>query len=64
MTKRGSWLSFDGEHIGQGHEAARAHLEANPDITQRLIDDIHEKRGLGRKDKSEGREDPAQKATD
>ena len=29
ITKRGSWLSFEDEQIGQGHEAARKHLEEN-----------------------------------
>ena len=43
ITKRGSWLSFEGEQIGQGHEAARVHLEQNPDLTQKLIEKVKEK---------------------
>ena len=44
ITKRGSWLSYEGDQIGQGHEAARQHLEENPDLTQKLIEGIEEKR--------------------
>jgi recombination protein RecA len=40
IDKRGSWLAFEGEQIGQGHEAARDHLEAHPDLAQRIIDKI------------------------
>jgi recombination protein RecA len=43
ITKRGSWLSLDDEQIGQGHEAARSHLENNPDLTAKLIERIREK---------------------
>jgi len=43
ITKRGSWLSFEGEQIGQGHEAARAHLEQNPELTAKLIEKMKEK---------------------
>jgi recombination protein RecA len=37
IQKRGSWLSFDGEQIGQGQQAARVHMEENPDLTEKLI---------------------------
>ena len=43
ITKRGSWLSFDGEQLGQGHEASRTNLESAPELTQRLIDKVMEK---------------------
>ena len=43
-TKRGSWLSFDGEQIGQGHEARRACIsKQNPELTEKLIDAVKEK---------------------
>ncbi len=32
VEKSGSWLSFDGDRIGQGRDKARAFLEENPDI--------------------------------
>jgi len=45
VTKRGSWLSYGGDQIGQGHEAARAHLEDNSAVTLKLIEDIRNKVG-------------------
>jgi recombination protein RecA len=38
VTKRGSWLSFEGEQLGQGHEGARAQLEKDPEMLQKLKD--------------------------
>jgi recombination protein RecA len=43
ITKRGSWLSYEDEQIGQGHEAARKHLEDNAELTSKLIEKIQEK---------------------
>jgi recombination protein RecA len=43
ITKRGSWLSFENEQLGQGHEGARDFLEKNPDMTQKIIDKVKEK---------------------
>lgn len=43
VTKRGSWLSFGDEQIGQGHEGSRARLEQDPELTARLIEKIKEK---------------------
>ena len=43
IVKRGSWLSFDGEQLGQGHEGARLQLEKNPELTEKLITTIREK---------------------
>ena len=40
ITKRGSWLSFEGEQIGQGHEAARAFLEQDSALTAKLVEKI------------------------
>ena len=40
IEKRGSWLSFEGEQIGQGHDATRVQLEANPDLTTKIIEKI------------------------
>ncbi|NQU40990.1 MAG: recombinase RecA [Lentisphaerae bacterium] len=41
ITKRGSWLSFEEVQIGQGSEAARKALEADPELLQRMIDKIN-----------------------
>jgi len=45
VTKRGSWLSFDGEQLGQGHEASRGTMEKNPDLTEKMIAMIKAKEG-------------------
>ena len=36
VTKRGSWLSFENEQIGQGANAATEFLRANPDIVEKI----------------------------
>jgi recombination protein RecA len=46
VSKRGSWLSFDGEQLGQGHDASRANLEENPELLQKIIDAVNEKAGV------------------
>ncbi|MDA0578304.1 MAG: recombinase RecA [Verrucomicrobia bacterium] len=43
VQRRGSWLQFDGEQIGQGQDAAREALEKDPAMTQKLIDGIKQK---------------------
>jgi recombination protein RecA len=42
IEKRGSWLSFDGEQLGQGHEGARTQLENSPELTEKMIAKVHE----------------------
>jgi recombination protein RecA len=43
VTKKGSWLSFENEQIGQGQDAAREFLEQNPQTVQKLIQKIKER---------------------
>jgi len=43
LDKRGSWLSLDGEHIGQGRESAIELVKSNPEIQEKLIARIKEK---------------------
>jgi len=43
IVKKGSWLSYEGEQIGQGNDAARAFLEQNPAIVETLTAAIREK---------------------
>jgi len=43
LEKRGSWLSFSGEHIGQGREAAIEAVKGNPDMQKKLVDAVTEK---------------------
>ncbi len=38
VTKRGSWLSFDGEQVGQGMAAATEYLRQNPTMLAAIIE--------------------------
>jgi len=51
IEKAGSWYSYKGEKIGQGSEAVRAYLIANPAIDQEITAAIKEE--LFKKDKIE-----------
>ena len=44
VQKRGAWIQYDGELVGQGKEAARAALAENPELTEKIIQDIMRKR--------------------
>jgi len=43
IEKRGSWLSFEGQQIGQGREAAAEQLAKDPEMEKKLIEKIKEK---------------------
>jgi len=43
IEKRGSWLSFDGQQLGQGRDAVRDSLKTDPEMQKTLIAKIHEK---------------------
>lgn len=40
VEKSGSWYSYNGEKIGQGMNAARKFMEANPDIDEEITERI------------------------
>ncbi len=42
VQKSGAWYNYDGEKIGQGREAARAYLKANPKIADEIETKIKE----------------------
>ena len=42
VDKRGSWLAFQGEQLGQGHEGARKTLEGDPALLQKVIDAVNQ----------------------
>ncbi len=44
VEKKGAWLAFGGEMIGQGREAARHFLKENPPVADKIIVAIHAKR--------------------
>lgn len=43
VERRGSWLSLDGEQLGQGRDAAVKFLKTNPEIEEKLIERIKAK---------------------
>jgi recombination protein RecA len=44
VDKKGAWLQYNGELIGQGREAARQNLLEKPELAQKIISSIQEKR--------------------
>ena len=46
IKKSGSWLLYEDGQLGQGREKARQYLRDNPDVRQRLEDQIKVKFGL------------------
>ena len=38
IEKRGSWLAFEGEQLGQGHDGARAALEKDPKLLEKIVE--------------------------
>jgi recombination protein RecA len=42
VTKRGSWLSFGSEQVGQGALAATDHLRGHPDLVEKLVAKVRE----------------------
>ena len=43
LEKKGAWISYNGDLIGQGREAAKAHLRENPALMEELTAKIREK---------------------
>ena len=46
IEKSGSWLSYNSERIGQGRENAKAYLNENPDVADRIEALIRQAAGL------------------
>ena len=44
IEKKGAWLQFNGELIGQGKDAARVTLVEKPDVAKKIVEAIMEKR--------------------
>jgi recombination protein RecA len=44
VDKKGAWLQFNGELIGQGKDAAQKTLMEKPDLAQKIVDAIMAKR--------------------
>jgi recombination protein RecA len=48
VEKSGAWYSYGDERIGQGRENARRFLVANPDVRERIAQQVYEAKGLKR----------------
>ena len=46
VDKKGAWLQFNGELIGQGKEAAQKALAEKPELAQKIVDAIMAKRNV------------------
>ena len=42
LEKKGSWISYDGNLIGQGREAAKSYLGENPEVMEKIKNAIYE----------------------
>jgi len=63
LTKRGAWIQFDGELVGQGRDAARTAMIDNPELAQKITDAILAKRaGTTKEDADEEKKDASDKA--
>jgi len=40
LDKRGTWLSYEGQQLGQGRDAARENLRSDPDLLAKLRDAV------------------------
>jgi len=47
VEKKGAWLQFNGELVGQGKEAAQKTLVEKPDLAKKIVDAIMTKRNAG-----------------
>ena len=43
LEKKGSWLAFDGQQIGQGREAARISSSENPKSSMTIVAVVRQK---------------------
>ena len=43
LTKKGAWISYEGDLVGQGREAAKQALMENPELMEKITSTILEK---------------------
>jgi recombination protein RecA len=46
VEKSGAWFSYDSQRIGQGRENAKAFLKANPDVAQKIEQEVRKNSGV------------------
>ena len=65
LTKRGAWIQFDGELVGQGRDAARTAMIDNPELAKKITEAILAKRaGTAEEDKKDEEKSKAPAKTD
>jgi recombination protein RecA len=47
LEKKGSWLGFDGQQLGQGREATKDYLRENPAVLEKIIAVVKQKAAEG-----------------
>ena len=53
VKKSGSWYSYEGERIGQGRENSKKFLHENPEIREKIRDEIIKASGIDSSEKAE-----------
>jgi recombination protein RecA len=43
VDKRGTWISFEGQQLGQGRDAARDMIKGDPELQKKIADKVKEK---------------------
>jgi recombination protein RecA len=43
LEKRGAWISYNGDLIGQGRDAAKATIREKPDLAKEIMDQVYAK---------------------
>ncbi|MEE2695395.1 MAG: recombinase RecA [Pseudomonadota bacterium] len=61
VEKSGAWYSYDGERIGQGRENAKSYLKENPDIAEKIENNIRSQTTKETIDDDEVNQDPSNK---
>lgn len=56
VEKSGTWYSYDGERLGQGRENSRTFLKDNPEIMEKLKNEIYVHTGLIKETKTDTKE--------
>jgi len=55
VEKSGSWFSYGGERLGQGRDNAKEFLKNNPDLIEKLENELRSKLNCEGKDKDENK---------
>lgn len=53
IKKSGTWYSYEGERIGQGRENSKKFLHENPEIREKIRDEIIKASGMGSSEEAE-----------